>query len=259
MMEKDLIRLDNYIDTHVHTAPDIKPRICSDRQAATTARNENMAGLVIKCHVESTATRAWIAQKYSNIPVIGGICLNSSVGGINPSAVKICAQLGGKIVWLPTISAGEIPLDSDKLEEILALVRDYDLVLSTGHLGVENIFRVLDLAHSWNLKRILINHPLTGVIGATIDEQKEMSGYGYLEHCFVACMPQHDGLEPQKIARAIQEVGAQKCIMATDFGQTHNDIPVQGFKQFIQAMLNEGITKKQIDTMCRDNPRNLLF
>lgn len=258
-MDERLIPLDNYIDVHLHTAPDIKPRLYFDIEAVLQARAENMGGLVIKSHLEPTASRARIAQEYTQIPVWGGVCLNSQVGGINPEIVESSAQLGAKIVWLPTISAPQIKVTPAHLEEILPLIQDYDMVLATGHLNVADIFMTLDLASSWGIKRLLVNHPLTSVVGADLDEQKEMSRFAYLEHCFVACMVDHDNLKPSVIAQSIQEIGASRCIMATDFGQRHNPPPVDGFKLFIKAMLEEGISLSQINTMCSYNPHKLLL
>ena len=37
---------------------------------------------------------------------VGGIVLNSPVGGANPDAVRLAAALGGRIVWMPTVRPG---------------------------------------------------------------------------------------------------------------------------------------------------------
>ncbi len=226
MANKDLIV--GFIDTHLHTAPDIKPRILNDVEAANEAKKEGMHAIVIKSHVEPTAGRAKIAEAVSGFKVIGGICLNSSVGGLNSEAVKAATGLGGKIVWFPTISAPYITINYENTEDIINIIAERDLVLATGHLKPEDIFELLDYAKSANISKIIINHPLTGVVGANIDEQKEMAKYAYLEHCFVACMEKHDNLDPHIIADAIKEVGPERCIMATDFGQVHNPKTCRG-------------------------------
>ena len=251
--------LAGFIDTHLHTAPDIKPRILNDIEAAEDAKNEKMDAIVIKSHVESTAGRAKIAENITGFNVIGGVCLNSSVGGLNADAVKVTIDLGGKIVWFPTISAPKITVDYENTEEILNLIAETNLVLATGHLKPQNIFKLLDYAKSAGIKKIIINHPLTRVVGANIDEQKEMSKKAYLEHCFVACMEKHDNLDPQIIADAVKEVGPKRCIMATDFGQAHNPSPVTGMKMFIDSMLQYGIKKTDITKMCVENPSKLFL
>jgi hypothetical protein len=256
---KNKCLLEGFIDTHVHTAPDIKPRALNDIKAAYEAKQEKMHAIVIKSHVESTAGRARIAEIISGFKVIGGVCLNSSVGGLNPDAVKVTAELGGKIVWFPTISAPDIPITYKNTESVLNIIAEKKLVLATGHLKPDDIFLLLDYAKSLKIKNIIINHPLTRVVGASIDEQKEMSKYAYLEHCFVACMEKHDNLDPKLIADAIKEIGHERCIMATDFGQAHNPMPVEGMKMFINSMIKCGIKERHINEMCAHNPSKLFL
>lgn len=251
--------IEGIIDTHIHTAPDIKPRILNDVEAAKEAKKEGMQAIVIKSHVESTAGRAKIAGEISGLKVFGGLCLNSSVGGLNPSAVKATADLGGKIIWFPTVSAGKISIDFENREDVLNIIAGNDLILATGHLKPENIFLLLDHAKSMNIKKIIINHPLTGVIGASIDEQKEMAKGAFLEHCYVACMERHDNLDPGIMADAIKEIGPKRCIMATDFGQIHNPRPVGGMKMFIDSMLKCGIKESDLYKMCIENPSKLFL
>lgn len=260
---KEKYPLKGFIDTHVHTKPDIKPRLLTDIEAARAASHEKMRAIVIKSHAEPTVSRAVLAEQETGFKVFGGICLNNNVGGLNCEAVKTTASLGGKVVWLPTISRNDMDINLKdnwyNLEEILTVIAENDLILATGHLSVEDIFQVLDLAVSMGIEKILINHPLTRVVGATIEEQKEMSRTAFLEHCYVACLPGHDGLDPLRIAEAIKKVGARKCIMATDLGQIHNQEPVTGLKSFIKSMMDSGISGKDIEKMCLTNPYRLFF
>lgn len=54
-----------------------------------------MCAIVIKSHIEPTAGRAKIAGEISKFNVIGGGCLNSGVGGLNPETVRVTAAMGG--------------------------------------------------------------------------------------------------------------------------------------------------------------------
>ncbi|MGB9937580.1 MAG: DUF6282 family protein [Methanobacterium sp.] len=258
MLNKEY-KLEGFIDTHMHTSPDINPRALNDIDAALEAKKERMGAIVLKSHVEATASRAKIVSKISDFNVIGGICLNSSVGSLNPEAVNVTAALGGKIVWFPTISASDSYIDHENTEDILNIIAENDLVLATGHLKPDRIFQIIDYAKSRGIKKIIINHPLTRVVGATIEEQKEMSKYAYLEHCFVACMKKHDNLDPAIIADAIKEIGPDKCIMATDFGQAHNPRPTAGMNMFVNSMLENRIKKSDINKMCIQNPSKLFL
>ncbi|MDI6643654.1 MAG: DUF6282 family protein [Methanobacteriaceae archaeon] len=259
MKKLEISPLQGFVDTHIHTAPDTQPRLLNDLEAAVDAKNQKMKAVVIKSHSESTVGRAKQASTISDFTVFGGICLNHNVGGLNPVAVSNAAKMEGKMVWLPTTSYPEINIHDEQLEEIIKIVHANNMVLATGHLNVDDIFKVLDMARSWGVWKILINHPLTGVVDASVDEQIEMGKHAFLEHCFVACMERHDNLNPQKIAHAIREVGSKRCVMATDFGQKHNPKPTTGMKIFINSMLENGISMKEIHTMCSINPGKLLF
>ena len=223
---KEKYPLEGFIDTHLHTSPDVKPRILNDIQAAFMASKEKMGGIILKSHVESTAGRARLAEMLTGIKVIGGVTLNHSVGGLNPAAVEASALMGGKMVWFPTTSHGRMDLD---------------------------------LAHSMGICKILVNHPFTPIVGASIDEQKEMARYAYMEHCYVACMDKHDKIDPEVISQGIKDVGSNKCVMATDFGQLHNPNPVVGMKMFIDKMIDLEISIDDIIVMCKTNPFKLFF
>jgi hypothetical protein len=251
--------LNGLVDTHIHTSPDVKPRLLNDYEAALDAKESGMAAIVIKSHVEPTASRAYLAHWVTGLPVVGGVTLNLNVGGLNPEAVRSMAFMGGKIVWLPTIHHREIKLKADPLDEILHLVKENNLVLATGHLNPEEIFQVLDECRSLGVEKIMINHPLTSVVGASTDEQKEMARHAYLEHCWVATMPRHDKLDPMVMVEAIKEVGAKHCILATDFGQEHNPSPVMGMQMMMAGLIKHGISWEEVTLMCRDNPKKVLF
>lgn len=253
------VMLNDFIDTHIHTSPDLKPRLLDDYEAALEAKDNGMNAIVLKSHVESTAGRSYITHRLTGFVVFGGVALNLHVGGLNPEAVKTAALMGGKLIWLPTIHHQEVIIEQDPLDEILNIIAEKNLVLGTGHLNPQEIFNVLDECHSRGIKKVVVNHPLTQVVGASLDEQKEMSRKSYLEHCWVATMPQHDKLDTLIMADTIKEVGARNCILATDFGQKHNPQPVVGMKMMVETLMKHGISWKEITVMCKDNPKKLLF
>ena len=87
-LKKEIIRrefleknypLEGFTDTHIHTSPDVKPRLITDIEAAMSAKEEKMNSIVIKSHHEPTSGRAIIASEVTDFPVYGGVVLNSSV------------------------------------------------------------------------------------------------------------------------------------------------------------------------------------
>lgn len=94
------------IDTHIHGGPCLFKRIADDEEIAIAARDAGMEAIMIKSHSIETVRSAYFVNKHvSGIKVFGGITLNWSVGGINPSAVRTALDFGGKEVWMPTYDA----------------------------------------------------------------------------------------------------------------------------------------------------------
>src|SRR5580704_12007954 len=78
--------LNGAIDIHVHSDPDSTARSIDAIDVAKLAKSRGMRGLVLKNHYEPTAGLAYIVRKeVPGIEVFGGIDLNLSGGGVNPS------------------------------------------------------------------------------------------------------------------------------------------------------------------------------
>jgi len=83
-------------DIHAHAAPDSTARSTDAIDLARLAKSRGMRGLLLKNHYEPTASLAYIVRKeVPGIEVFGGIDLNLSVGGMNPSAVEHTAAITG--------------------------------------------------------------------------------------------------------------------------------------------------------------------
>jgi len=272
--------LKDAIDMHVHSSPDVLPRKLSDLGAALAYKNAGLKGVLIKCHITPTTSRAGIVREaIGNFHVYGGLILNKMAGGLNPAAVDAELKLGAKEIWMPTISAenhikmnnGDItqvvPLTDDKgifraeLYEIFDLIAGKDAILGTGHLTSDECEKVVDAAQERGVKKILITHPEYEMPAMSIDVQKKLARKGVLfERCFYASNPdpQHYKLPLDVVAEQIRAVGAGVSVMATDFGQGFNEEPLVGFRRFIRMMLGLGISSDEIVWMVKKNPAALL-
>src|SRR5580692_5575363 len=141
------------IDIHVHSAPDSTPRKVDAIDLARLAKSRGMRGLVLKNHYEPTASLAYVVRKeVPGIEIFGGVDLNLSVGGMNPSAVEhMAATTGGygRFVWMSTFDSeaqvryskqdrpfvrvsqnGQLTPDT---RQVIAVIAKDNLVLATGH------------------------------------------------------------------------------------------------------------------------------
>jgi Family of unknown function (DUF6282) len=168
-------------DLHAHAAPSLLPRHGDDRATAAAERAVGFSTVVLKAHEGSTVERAAVAGD----GVYGGIVLNSPVGGANPDAVEVAARLGGRVVWMPTVSArthkagaaspelaahrgfelGPVDVITDDRTllpqwfDVLDVVAAHDLLLASGHLSADETVVLFREAKRRGVQRLLVNHP----------------------------------------------------------------------------------------------------
>ncbi len=62
------------------------------------------------------------------------------------------------------------------------------------------------------------------------------------------------------VVKAIRETGIERNILSTDLGQAHNEPPPpQGYVEFVERLIENGITKEEIEVMTKENQRKLLY
>ncbi len=280
--------LEGAIDLHIHSAPDIYPRILNDIELARLAQEMGMRAIVIKNHFDSTAGRARLATDETGFPVFGAITLNHSVGGLNPHAVDFALKLGAKVVWLPTLHARKFLEKKDhvknlsqalgegiagisllredgslreELYPIFERIKQWDAILATGHISIEEARVVVREAAACGVNKIVVTHPLASFLNYSLDDMKELLDLGatYLEHVYNDTTRQVGHPIPiRALYEGIRAVGAEHCIMSTDSGQWLNPIPVQQFGIYIQDMLNLGLSEREIRLMTSLNPAQAL-
>lgn len=286
--KKTMDLLKGAIDIHIHSAPDVYPRILNDIELALQAKELGMQAILVKNHFTETAGRARLASDAADFPVFGGIALNLSVGGLNPHAVRTALKLGAKTVWLPTLHsrqfvadkshvvnlAGEIGddieglyvlNDDDSLKEelysIFDLIIEHDSSLATGHITMKESKVIVKEAASRGVKKIIVTHPLASFVNYSVEDMKEIIDLGatYLEHVFNDTTRQvSHPITREALFSGIKAIGADHCIMSTDAGQWLNPVPVQQMGIYIQDMLNFGFSERDIGIMVADNPARIL-
>jgi hypothetical protein len=275
------------VDLHIHTAPDIFPRSVDAIQAAEQAKAAGMGAIGIKSHSTDTSARAETASRLTGFPVSGGIALNYPVGGLNPYAVLECAKQGGRIVWLPTLSArhflaraanvpvlqAESPLQSEgivvtnddgtlkpEIEDILQLVKQHDMILCSGHVAPGEAIQVFERAKEIGIERLVVTHPHADFVGAHVGDMSRLASLGAMNEMHYAFVT--DVIVPPQsmayIAEVIRAVGVEACYLATDGGQAVNPKPAEALRLFIEGMLGEGYSEDEIRYMTATAPRRLL-
>jgi hypothetical protein len=273
------------IDMHLHIRPDEMPMRLDAIEAAEQAADVEMKAIVLKNHSFPTTPVAVAARDFvPEVEVFGSICLDYEIGGLNLYALERHAQLGAKVVWMPTFSSTnsrakmrELGLnlkgdgfsilgDDGKLvpeiDPILEIIRKHDMVLASGHMSPAEIFALVEAAQKKSIDKIVITHPSDGEFmekTLTVKEQQRLGEMGvYIEQTFVTMLPTEFRHDPAERVKAIRAIGAEHCIMSTDLGQDWNPPPAEGMRFFIATLLRKDITPEEIEKMAKANPAKLL-
>jgi hypothetical protein len=267
------------VDIHVHFAPD--PRVERRGNAieiAELAAQMGMQALVLKSHEYPTQPVAYtVSQIVPGVTLIGGVALDVEVGGLNPAAVEATANMGGRVVWMPTYSAqadrrhkglsgGIVLLDDSgrllpEVYAILDLIRDHDMVLATGHISTRECMVLVSEARNLGINRVVVTHGTTSAFwtGMTTEDMKTLAGMGaFVEHCLHVMMPMTYRMPPQDLVDAIRTIGTENCIISTDFGQDFHPMPAEGLRMGIATLLKAGLDEVELGMLVKDNPARLL-
>ena len=64
--------------------------------------------------------------------------------------------------------------------------------------------------------------------------------------------------DPMETVRTIREIGPERCVIGSDFGQLMHVNSIDGMRIFLRALLGFGVKPDEVRTMIRDNPAKLL-
>ena len=288
--------MENYLldayDLHIHCAPDVVERSVTGLEMTKIACECGMRGFAFKAHYGSTASQAaMLRAMYPECNALGGITLNSAVGGINPMAVENAARLGAKIVWCPTFdSPGQLKyylenhpqymvlhtslmdrgvdisshkiIDEDgkltkAMSDVLDIVRDYGMMLGTGHISHEETFALARESKRRGYKKLVITHADWNFTYYSLDEQMALAQMGAtIEHSYTS--PAEGAVAWETVFEQIRKVGVENTILSTDLGQKRNVYPNVGFQRFACKLAENGFSRDELRSMMVYKPAMLV-
>ncbi len=273
------------IDMHLHTGPDVMPGRVDALEAARQARQAGMRAIVIKNHSYPTTPLAMmVGQLVPEVAVLGSICLDYDIGGLNADALEKNAEMGAKVVWMPTFSSANsrpamrklgLKLEGEgfsiidargrlvpEIDKILEIVKAHGMVLASGHISPRESLALVKRARAAGIEKIVLTHPSDAefvVQAHTVEELQRLAGMGaFIEQTFVTMLPTEWSHDPRKRVAAIKAIGVEHCIMSTDLGQFWNPPPAEGFRLFMATFLRNGLSAREIEVMAKENPARLL-
>ena len=170
---------------------------------------------------------------------------------------------------------------SPELDEILRLIASHPHVyMITGHVDVPEAMRLVDYAEEYGIKRVVVSSAV--VKEADLDQLRYMADKGaYIEYTLAAYthttsipkthyyvereyasidegMSGEVGGGVKEAAEQMERIGAERCIICTDFGVYTLPTPVEGLREFIACLMDMGLPDEDISSMVKTNPEKLL-
>lgn len=270
--------IEGIVDLHVHGGPSLVPRHALDTDTVEAQRATGVEISVLKAHEGSTVERAALCGP----GVYGGIVCNSPVGGANEDAVDVALRLGGRVVWMPTMSSPDhlAAFDSPELSvhrhitlrpvevvtdgrvrdewlPIFDLIAEHDAVLASGHVNVRDAVRVFREAHRRGVRRFLLNHPQLPFLGWSDSYAEELRALDVRME--LGILPDLAVPEGARTSVALSAAYARElCVFGADLG--HADYPVlQDALPGWLADLESTMSEEGAHAVVTDNGRELLM
>ncbi|MBL8590846.1 MAG: hypothetical protein JNK46_20110 [Methylobacteriaceae bacterium] len=278
------------VDPHVHTGPSIATRALDHLEYAQDASKAGFAAVVTKDHDYAGVMTAWMIHKHHpelTTKVYSSIVLNNVVGGLNPYAVEHTAAMGGKICWLPTLTAenhlrwekkagwvhpatttkirpaSAVPVTDangallDATKEIIDICARADMALASGHLHVSETWKIFEEGKRRGLKRMIVTHP-EEIVDASLNDVKGLAAMGaFIEHSvgFFLEGSKFKVAEAADLVRQIEAAGVDSTILASDLGQAGKGSfhPIEGFRRAIKICIDAGYSDEAIRKMTSTN------
>lgn len=284
------------IDLHCHSGPSVMPRYFDHIEAMHEASSVGIRALLIKDHYYSATPVTEMLNKHFghlHVKLLSGVPLNNTVGGLNIHAVEHGIKLGAKLVWMPTFSSrnhldhhkqdahfkDKFPQTKKKMLEpipltvvddrgqllaevgpILDLIAENDIVLSSGHLHISEIWPLFEEAKRRGVKRLLCNHP-TYVIDASLADIRRLVDMGvYVEHSMCMFVPgsKFKFYDPPELDKIIEAGTVGRTILGSDLGQVGNPRMIDGFRNVIETVLDLGYDEAEVRKMVSTNAAELV-
>ena len=248
-------------------------------------------GVVLKSHWWPTINVVpyILSTVETRVRLWSSVALNSTAGGPNPCIIESCAELGGKMVFLPTWSArndverkgfsnrlksyykSHAQLDNpnyyfldDKGEliargyEIIECCKAHNLTLGMGHVSWQESLAFVEAAREMGYShRIIVNHVQSHIIAMPLDAMQRAAGMGaFLETCWNALAPGR--MDSPELVQQFRQVGLQQIIVSTDYFRPYSPNPAELFRMFLGMLHEGGLSKDEVKQVACTNPARLM-
>lgn len=286
--------LKDAVDLHVHSGPAAMARTFDHNEAQLDGDKYGFKALVFKDHyVLNTSATLLLERMFPErkTKIFSGLALNNVSGGINPHAVDHAVKFGAKIIWMPTLSAKN-HIDKAKSEaknqpqaarklkeaepitvldangkltdatlEVLDSIAEGDIILASGHLGVDECHIMFEEAKKRGVKKMMVNHP-NYVIGCSDEDIRQLARNGVFMEFTIQQFVERKDAPPKHDMNELKHYiglgGLERTLISSDHGMSGGPRLIEGWQRFMQLMLDNQWTTADIKTLTSTNASKML-
>lgn len=285
--------LNGAVDSHIHACPHLNARSLNVFDAVREAADAGMSAIGLMdnfCNTSGYAALAMQELGHLGITVFGGLIMEPPAGGVTFEAVQAALGYGytgqgARFISLPTHhtrhiarmenrsatyvencffvpEAGEL---SDPMPAILDAVAASSAVFNTGHISAIEALRMVELAKTRGIDRILC--PSSHYEPEEITALTDMGAIAEFSFFFVSAATEigltHVDAERHMVPRVrleqlVERISAAapgKAICNSDAGVSVLPPPVEALREFLLLLAAGGIDEKSLRTMVDDTPK----
>lgn len=285
--------IEGAIDLHCHVDLEFTERV-RKREPETEwlpkAEAMGIRGVVLKSHWWPTVNVVpyILASIDTGVSLWSSVTLNLSAGGPDPCVIEACAELGGKVVFLPTWSAcndcehegfsrhlrhtyvsfahlenprysfvNEHNQLSQQGHEIIEICRDRDLVLASGHISWQETLAFAAAAREMGLSQFVFTHPLNDIIQAPLHAVRYATELGaFAEVCWPQLAPGR--MSSAELVSKMRAVGLDRIVASTDYFRPYSPNPPELFRMFLGMLHEGGLSREEVKRVACINPARVM-
>ncbi len=230
-----------------------------------------------------------LASVETKFALWSSVALNITAGGPDLCVIESAAELGGKMVFLPTWSArndvqrkgfsdriksyykNHLKLENPNYffldekgklttrgHEIIECCKSHDLTLGMGHVSWQESLAFIEAAREMGYShRLVVNHVQSHIIAMPMDAMKRAAEMGaFLEACWNALAPGR--LDSPDLVKQFREVGLRQIIASTDYFRPYSPTPPELFRMYLGMLHEGGLTVGEIRQVASTNPARVM-
>lgn len=147
----------------------------------------------------------------------------------------------------------------------MEICAEHDIIFAIGHSSPEESIVMAEKARDVGVGKFVVTHANSGIWEMTHDQIKRCIDAGaWIEYSYITNLwGSGTGLldfirmSDQKFAE-FAAISPERSFITTDLGQVGMTHPIEGMRKCISGLIENGMSREDIDTLVRRNPAKLI-